>query len=254
MKKNSIQLEITRPCQENWQQMTDDDGGRFCQKCQHTVADLTGLTDSELLKLMKTNPPKCGRLRDDQLNRVIAEPRIIRRPSWKVAGLLTGLFTSISALSQAQNGAPTDSTTESPINEDDQVLIDVSAQKNPIERSKIQLNITLLNKKNKYPITDAFIFSPPDSTGRYTDSLGKCSFTVNQPNSDSIELLVHHNFYLHDIKMSVRDSNVLEDTFYLDTYDFHMTLGYIGVRQEPKPSKSPLKLKLKARKNEEDLD
>lgn len=75
-----IQISIPQPCHEDWNKMTPQEQGRFCDSCQKCVVDFTGFTDEELYQyFMKHNGEKvCGRFQNWQLKRVVAlspEPR-----------------------------------------------------------------------------------------------------------------------------------------------------------------------------------
>lgn len=53
---------IAEPCSEKWCEMPGDEQKRFCEKCQHSVVDLTGksLEEIQILK-NKANGRLCGR-------------------------------------------------------------------------------------------------------------------------------------------------------------------------------------------------
>ncbi len=72
-----IQLSIPEPCHENWQDMTPNDQGRFCNSCAKTVVDFSMMTDTEVLNYFSglTNEKICGRTLPTQLNRAITMPR-----------------------------------------------------------------------------------------------------------------------------------------------------------------------------------
>ena len=66
-----FQLQIPDPCHEDWNKMTPGDKGRFCDSCQKTVHDFTGMSDAQLIAFFK-NPSTgsvCGRFYNDQLER-----------------------------------------------------------------------------------------------------------------------------------------------------------------------------------------
>ncbi len=73
-----ISISVPEPCHENWNAMTEQpatDGitGRHCDSCQHTVMDLTRVTDAQLIELFRKDAmPKCARFSQNQLDRVIA--------------------------------------------------------------------------------------------------------------------------------------------------------------------------------------
>ena len=39
--KEAIQLQLTKPCHENWNTMTANEQGRYCQSCCKTVVDFS---------------------------------------------------------------------------------------------------------------------------------------------------------------------------------------------------------------------
>lgn len=68
MKK--LRVSIENPCHEDWQKMTPETQGRFCQACEKTVVDFSKMSDAEILQYF--SKPKaekvCGRFRSDQLS------------------------------------------------------------------------------------------------------------------------------------------------------------------------------------------
>jgi hypothetical protein len=65
-----LKLHIPEPCHENWQNMTQQEQGRFCGSCQKTVVDFSVMTDKEILDYFsKTSQHVCGRFTNDQLNK-----------------------------------------------------------------------------------------------------------------------------------------------------------------------------------------
>ncbi len=75
-KPKAIQLTIPQPCHEDWNQMTPQEQGRFCDACQKCVVDFTQFTDQELYNYINTHigEKTCGRFQASQLNRSIQLP------------------------------------------------------------------------------------------------------------------------------------------------------------------------------------
>lgn len=70
--KRNLRLNIEEPCHQNWDQMTPQEQGRFCGSCQKMVVDFTLMSDQQLLNYFATASDNvCGRLANDQLNRVL---------------------------------------------------------------------------------------------------------------------------------------------------------------------------------------
>lgn len=108
-----ISISVPKPCHENWNAMTpavdptNGIGGRHCDSCQHTVMDLTRVSDAQLIDLFRKDAmPKCARFSQGQLDRVIAletdrAPRLL--PTAALGAALA--FSSPDA--SAQNCTPT---------------------------------------------------------------------------------------------------------------------------------------------------
>ena len=77
-----FQLQIPEPCHEDWNKMAPGDKGRFCDSCQKTVHDFTGMSDAQLIAFFKkpSTGSVCGRFYNDQLERDFEIPR--KRLPW----------------------------------------------------------------------------------------------------------------------------------------------------------------------------
>ncbi len=70
-----LQLILTNPCSENWDEMQPSKTGRFCDKCDKHIVDLTQKSDAELIEFFKKKKENvCGRLLPAQLHRSIVAP------------------------------------------------------------------------------------------------------------------------------------------------------------------------------------
>jgi hypothetical protein len=65
-------ISIPKPCNENWNQMTPKDNGRFCLSCTKTVVDFTSMLPEEiqLYFIQNQNEKVCGRFKQSQLDRI----------------------------------------------------------------------------------------------------------------------------------------------------------------------------------------
>lgn len=90
MKKSAFKITIPKPCHENWQAMTPEAKGRFCQKCAKTVHDFSQKTDRQIAKIYQDNDGKvCGRFHKKQLNRSIAPYKPApKQGNWTMAGMV----------------------------------------------------------------------------------------------------------------------------------------------------------------------
>jgi len=68
--KKSFKIAIPNPCHENWQTMTPNEKGRFCDSCSKTVVDFTQMDPSEIQYYLVNNKSNrvCGHIKQSQLN------------------------------------------------------------------------------------------------------------------------------------------------------------------------------------------
>lgn len=91
MQKDKHTLQIVNPCEENWQTMSPTENGAFCNQCQKNVIDFSIMSDEAIIACLEnTNGKICGRVRSDQLNRVLEIRKQKKIPSFVkwIAGLL----------------------------------------------------------------------------------------------------------------------------------------------------------------------
>jgi len=68
MKTKAISITIPEPCTQKWDLMEQRNGHKFCSSCQKTVADFTGYSNSEIIKVLSASSTGiCGRLTNVQL-------------------------------------------------------------------------------------------------------------------------------------------------------------------------------------------
>ena len=72
MRNPNYKLAIKSSCQENWEKMSPNSDGKFCDICNKTVVDFTNMSDVEIINFISKPTEKiCGKLRIDQLNRAL---------------------------------------------------------------------------------------------------------------------------------------------------------------------------------------
>lgn len=64
-----MKVTIPKPCHANWEAMTPNEKGRFCQLCSMNVRDFTNSSDMEIIEDLSGESDTCGNFRVDQLNR-----------------------------------------------------------------------------------------------------------------------------------------------------------------------------------------
>jgi hypothetical protein len=66
----TIELSIPTPCSQNWDEMSMNEKGRFCDSCKKLVIDFTHYSDQQLADFFKSSKGNvCGKLRNDQLHK-----------------------------------------------------------------------------------------------------------------------------------------------------------------------------------------
>lgn len=63
-------INITKPCEEPWQQMTPVDDGRHCQSCCKRVTDFSVMSDKDIINYLGRQSNVCGRFDGNQLRRI----------------------------------------------------------------------------------------------------------------------------------------------------------------------------------------
>jgi hypothetical protein len=111
-----IQITIPQPCSEDWNKMTPQEQGRFCDSCRKCVVDFTGFTDEQLYKFFREHKGEkvCGRFQNWQLKRQVALPPepINRFYKWFISlGFVIFLTELLSTEAKAQEYVKTESIT-----------------------------------------------------------------------------------------------------------------------------------------------
>lgn len=75
-KRYAMKITIPKPCHENWDNMSEDEKGKFCAVCSRNVFDFTECSDEELINTFSSGSDICGRFRVDQLERDLS-PSIV---------------------------------------------------------------------------------------------------------------------------------------------------------------------------------
>lgn len=109
-----IQLNIPKPCHEDWDSMTPVDKGKFCGSCQKQVIDFSSMSDRQVAEFFRKpvfssskDGYVCGRFRTDQLDRDLEIPK--KRLPWLryfFTIALPAFFVSLKATGSKTQGQP----------------------------------------------------------------------------------------------------------------------------------------------------
>jgi hypothetical protein len=107
--ETNFKIAIPKPCHEDWNAMTPDETGRFCDVCTKGVVDFTEMKAPEIQAYFLKNKGQkiCGRFRDEQINGKfdlqIPQSVLHKRMSFHKAFLLTLFVVMGSTLFSCKN-------------------------------------------------------------------------------------------------------------------------------------------------------
>lgn len=204
---NSVQIQIPKPCHENWNNMTPDEQGRFCGSCKKVVVDFSKMNDKELLHHISNMAGQhtCGRFSTSQLNTEIKTTNNNKRFSW--AYVWNVLLASLLATESYAQGEPQ-------IKKKSEVhLPDVSPrigtfaakEQDTIPANKL-VHGTILQSKTHEPLSGANVSIKGTSKGTVSNDKGE--FTIVVPNNDAVTLEVSYVGYTLETIVVDKSSNV----------------------------------------------
>lgn len=108
-----MEFKIPEPCHERWEDMERRGDGRFCQHCQHTVVDLSGLSRRQAeARVRRARGSLCVQLALDETDAAVFRPEPSRAPHW-AGGLV--LVAALGAGGCSEPAAASDEVTVSEV-------------------------------------------------------------------------------------------------------------------------------------------
>ena len=184
-----LKLHIPEPCHENWQNMTQQEQGRFCGSCQKTVVDFSVMTDKEILDYFsKSSQHVCGRFTNDQLNKELQVTEKKKRFSlayvWNII-LATLLITEANAQVKPKPKKPVK------VNVQDRRTMGIIAYRpdEPVETViPVTMSGTIVDAETNQPVVGASISIKGASGGTMADTSGIFRLKVEKKNSLVLEI------------------------------------------------------------------
>jgi len=177
-KKNhlkKLQLILTNPCSENWDEMQPSKAGRFCDKCEKHIVDLSQKSDAELIDFFKKKKENvCGRLLPTQLNRdIVAQPQ---KTNWN--WLLLPMAIGASVITPVKAFSPVVTTVQN----DKQFLLPAEAQPSNLETNVVDtIKGKVTNQQTKKPLEGVKVkIKGFANVVALTDRNGNFSFTTKR--------------------------------------------------------------------------
>lgn len=194
-----IQISIPQPCSENWNKMTPQEQGRFCDICQKCVVDLTNLSDAELYQyLLKNKGQKaCGRFKPEQLNRPIQIPHQPHSLLYKWI-IVAGLALVITSAPEMKTFARVPFTSEVNDNEQ-QDKHNEKDDKNKHNTDSITIRGYVVNANDETPLVNTQIVIRKANNfivGTISDLQGYFALTIKASDTFRTELIA--NYIGHD--------------------------------------------------------
>lgn len=89
-----MKLHIPKPCSANWNKMTPEEKGRFCNQCQKTVIDFTNMSPVQIEDYINRNKEHsvCGRFKKNQLLNSLTSLNQQVSQTVKIMGVASVLF------------------------------------------------------------------------------------------------------------------------------------------------------------------
>ena len=171
--KTNLNLEIPKPCFEQWENFTPTQNGGYCGSCFKTVVDFTKMSDDEIVRFFKDKPTHaCGRFRADQLKAYAHTYPTKVRPGAMLlkAGFMSLLFAVISKPAGAQIN---DSKSKTETVQHEQKVLDSSS-----DRTEGRVNGVVTSAEDGSALPGVNIVLKGTTTGTVTDLNGKFDFPV----------------------------------------------------------------------------
>lgn len=172
--KKSIRITILKPCEkQEWSSEFFSNKEKLCLLCSEKVYDATGLTDTELHKLVsQKNRPKCMKFKQSQLNRPITVSTTTNQFNYKQISnafyglLVAGLVVSCSTNHKIQQNS---------LKNEDAFVID------PIHKDLLFFTIegVVVETKQNKPIVNAEVSFVETNFKTFTDDKGHFDFFLS---------------------------------------------------------------------------
>ena len=182
----SLLLNIPEPCQENWQNMTPQEQGRFCGSCQKIVVDFSVMTDKEVLAYFsKASQHVCGRFSNDQLNKELIPTPAKKRITW--AYVWNVLLASVLVTKTYAQGKPQLKTLHRTITNEERMLSGF-VRVDPVEAViPVKLKGVVLDAQTNQPVIGASIKIKGTQNGTSADASGNFQLPFEKKNALKLE-------------------------------------------------------------------
>ncbi len=213
----TLKLSIAKPCNEDWQQMTQLDQGKHCSSCQRVVIDFSKMSDSEIVQyLLKHKSEKiCGNFYSTQINRpmgFVNKKKSVRWPSI-AAMLVAGMFQLMPSNSFAQQRTP-QHLYPKPMSFAKEEARDKDIKTEPSKDSLVTYNLKIYSSDTKLAIYGAVVRI--EKLGTFTSNgQGLVTITIEEnkiPDMLEIEIFAHgyEMEFIHISRQKISANKIIE--------------------------------------------
>lgn len=230
----SMKIYVSNPCTQSWENMTPEAQGRYCQSCCKTVTDFSGMTDQEIISIIKASSGEiCGRLHVSQLNRKLVEPAAPRK-SFLPAAVFASLITFVS---QAEAGTP-----PAPM----ALYSDTTSKDDPIQDTLPYTITGRITDNSGSPLYGAFVNIHDSKFYAFADSSGNFNLALPSAFKDKEIKLQFSSIGYNTIETNLQitgENIVLPVTMLAASIDnIHITMGAVSYKyNEKNPKRRGLK-------------
>ncbi len=171
MKRSNYLLKIDNPCPEDWAAMSPTDSGRYCANCAKNVIDFTGLSDDQVLAVIKKSSGSlCGRLEEGQMNRYLMRKAEPSNKAWFFR-LMAGIFLLSASESKAQEIIVREpmAMVKPPTQQE---KFEKMSKASPDYKLKIWVKGQVVSAETKHPVSEAIVSMGRLGRGAMTDGDG----------------------------------------------------------------------------------
>ncbi|GAB4049373.1 carboxypeptidase-like regulatory domain-containing protein [Spirosoma litoris] len=251
MATKRIQLTVDTPCQQRWQDMTPIETGRFCDSCQKTVIDFSGMTDQQIVSsISRSSSSTCGRFRVSQLDRTLQAPTPAAHSSGRFFSLLTaGLlgYQTVQADAHSTLARPSTLQTEQrSVATADQPSTEVTI----VTDSSRVITGRIVDNVTKAGLGGAYVIIKGTSRGTNTDSTGHFQVVVpTEIKNDLITVIIGSiGFITQEIQLPPDRTAPLSIVLYEDQKMLGEVVVVGGYKVAGEQKKAPLLKRLRNRR------
>ena len=176
-KKNHI--DIKNPCHLKWNSLEGNSCERFCSSCATPVVDLTQKSNSEIIGfVMKQKGRVCGRIRQDQVDRILLQNRtntsLIKAFFVFVLGFAT--ITTSQATTNQSTSSPLEHASKSNLNSNKGIKPNLRIKQDPV----IKYSGQVLDAGDKSQLPGVNVILKGTDIGTKTDIYGNFELEITK--------------------------------------------------------------------------